>query len=105
MTRALAAALGLVLGAGSAAHAQGVQAKIGRLYEGEGWTLYRLGIDRPLIGPLSTTVHGDYMRRVGDAEGAFAGVGLDLTAFRGGGPYVVAGLGGGLGSPHSQSSP
>ena len=103
MTRALAAALGLVLGAGTVAHAQGVQAKIGRFYEGEGWTLYRLGIDRPLIGPLSTTVHGDYMRRVGDAEGAFAGIGLDLTAFRGGGPYVVAGLGGGLGSPHSQS--
>jgi hypothetical protein len=80
-----------------------VQAKVGRFYEGEGWTVYRLGVDRPLIGPLSTTLHGDYMRRVGDAEGAFAGAGLDLTAFRGGGPYAVFGVGAGLGSPHSQS--
>ena len=59
--------------------------------------------NRPLTGPLSTTVHGDYLRRVGDADGAFAGLGLDVTAFRGGGPYLVAGLAAGMGSPHSQS--
>ena len=38
-------------------------------------------------------------------EGAFAGVGSIVTAFRTGlqGPYAVAGVGGGLGSPHSKS--
>ena len=62
-----------------------------------------MGVDRPLVGPLATTLHGDYLRRVGDADGAFAGLGLDVSAFRGGGPYVVAGIGAGMGSPHSQS--
>jgi cell wall-associated NlpC family hydrolase len=85
------------------ASAQGIEGKVGRFYEGDGWTIYRLGLIRPLAGPLATSVHGDYMRRVGDAEGAFAGLGFDVTAFRGSGPYLVAGVGAGLGSPHSQS--
>jgi cell wall-associated NlpC family hydrolase len=85
------------------ASAQGIEGKVGRFYEGDGWTIYRLGLTRPLAGPLATSVHGDYMRRVGDAEGAFAGLGFDVTAFRGSGPYLVAGVGAGMGSPHSQS--
>ena len=94
----------LAAGAAGTAHAQGIEGQVGRFYEGDGWTLYRVGMSRPLVGPLGTTVHGDYMRRVGGAEGAFAGVGFDVTAFRGGGgPYVVAGVGAGMGSPHSQS--
>ncbi|HEU4346337.1 MAG TPA: C40 family peptidase [Actinoplanes sp.] len=103
MRRPLAGTVLLLAVTASGAAAQGVQAHVGRFYEGEGWTLYRLGMDRPLIGPLATTVHGDYLRRVGDADGAFAGLGLDVTAFRGGGPYLVAGIGAGMGSPHSQS--
>ena len=103
MTRTAAVALLALVGHATMATGQGVQAQVGRFYEGEGWTLYRLGVDRPLIGPLSTTLHGDYMRRAGGAEGAFAGAGLDVTAFRGGGPYAVFGVGAGLGSPHSQS--
>jgi hypothetical protein len=101
-----AAALSLLLACVAAsAEAQGIEGRIGRFYESDGWTLYRLGMNRPLIGPLGTTLHGDYMRRAGDAEGAFAGLGVDVTAFQGGGngPYLVAGLGGGMGSPHSQS--
>lgn len=49
-------------------------------------------------------VHGDVLRRLGHA-GGFAGVGTDLTAFRGGrdGPYLVAGLSGGLGSDDSDA--
>jgi cell wall-associated NlpC family hydrolase len=101
--RRLAVALLALAGVPDMAVAQGIQANVGRFYEDEGWTLYRLGVDRPLTGPLSTTVHGDYLRRVGDADGAFAGLGLDVTAFRGGGPYLVAGLAAGMGSPHSQS--
>lgn len=103
MRRLLAGTVLLLAVTASGAAAQGVQAHVGRFYEGEGWTLYRLGMDRPLIGPLATTLHGDYLRRVGDADGAFAGLGLDVTAFRGGGPYLVAGIGAGMGSPHSQS--
>lgn len=100
------AALSLLLACAAATvEAQGIEGKIGRFYESDGWTLYRLGMSRPLVGPLGTTLHGDYMRRAGDAEGAFAGVGVDVTAFQGGGngPYLVAGLGGGMGSPHSRS--
>jgi cell wall-associated NlpC family hydrolase len=84
---------------------QGFEGRVGRFYEEEGWTVYRLGVTRPLAGPIGTTFHGDYFRRVRDADGALAGVGLDLTAFQGGGggPYLVAGIGAGLGSAHSQS--
>jgi len=74
----------LAAGAAGTAHAQGIEGQVGRFYEGDGWTLYRVGMSRPLVGPLGTTVHGDYMRRVGGADGAFAGVGFDVTAFRGG---------------------
>ncbi|MBA3495980.1 MAG: C40 family peptidase [Gemmatimonadales bacterium] len=96
-----AAACALAFTAG--ASAQGIDGRIGRFYEDDGWTVYRLGVSRPLTGPLATTLHGDYLRRAGEAEGAFAGLGLDVTAFRGSGPYVVAGVGAGMGSPHSQS--
>jgi cell wall-associated NlpC family hydrolase len=86
------------------ATAQGIEGRVGRFYQGDGWTMYRVGLSRPLAGPFSTTIHGDYWRRVRDAEGALGGVGLDLTAFRGGaGPYLVGGIGAGLGSAHSQS--
>jgi hypothetical protein len=95
----------LAAGAPGVASAQGIEGQVGRFYEGDGWTLYRVGMNHPLAGPLGTTVHGDYIRRVGGADGAFAGVGFDLTAFRGGGggPYAVAGLGAGMGSAHSSS--
>jgi cell wall-associated NlpC family hydrolase len=90
---------------GTIAEAQGFVGQIGRFYDDGGWTLYRVGLSRPLMGPMGLAYHGDYMTRAGDSEGAFAGVGLDLTAFRTGGqgPYAVLGLGGGLGSPHSKS--
>jgi cell wall-associated NlpC family hydrolase len=103
MRRVAAAAFLALAGIVDTAHAQGVQANVGRFYEGEGWTSYRLGVSQRLSGPFSTAIHGDYLRRVEGAEGAFAGLGLDLTAFRGGGPYLVAGVGAGMGSPHSQS--
>ena len=104
MRAAALAALALALaGAVASAAAQGIEGMIGRFYEGDGWTIYRLGFQRPLSGPIATTLHGNYMRRVGDADGAFAGLGFDVTAFRGAGPYLVAGVAAGMGSPHSQS--
>lgn len=97
--------LALLATAGSASGQQGIEGRVGRFYQDDGWTVYRLGVSRALAGPIGATFHGDYFRRVHDADGALGGVGLDLTAFQGGGggPYLVAGLGAGLGSAHSQS--
>jgi len=102
---ALGGVLAVLLGLPCVSHAQqGFEGRIGRFYQEEGWTVYRLGLSRPLAGPIGTTFHGDYFRRVRDEGGALGGVGLDLTAFQGGGgPYLVAGIGAGLGSGHSMS--
>jgi len=103
--RALGMSLVTCLGLPYASQAQqGFEGRVGRFYQDEGWTLYRLGLSRPLAGPIGTTFHGDYFRRVRDEGGALGGVGLDLTAFQGGGgPYLVAGIGAGMGSGHSMS--
>jgi cell wall-associated NlpC family hydrolase len=103
--RALTLAAFLVAASTGAAGAQNFVGQIGHFYDDGGWTLYRIGMSQPLIGPVDLAFHGDYMARSGDGAGAFAGAGLDVTAFRTGlqGPYAVAGIGGGLGSPHSTS--
>lgn len=83
--------------------AQGIEGQIGRFYQDAGWDIYRLGVSRPLVGVLGLGLHGNYLRRSDGADGGFAGVSADLTAFKGGGagPYLVAGVGGGMGSPRS----
>ena len=84
-----------------ALQAQEVEARIGRFYDDDGWTAYRLGVTRPLGGIVRYQVHADVLRDLG-GSGSLAGPGLDLTAFRTGeGPYLVAGLSGGLGSESS----
>jgi cell wall-associated NlpC family hydrolase len=92
----------LGLGAGPAA-AQTIDARMGRFFNSTGWTAYRLGITRPLVGILGTQLHGDVLHRYGRDPGGLAGVGADLTLFRTGhgGPYLIAGLSGGLGSESS----
>ena len=104
MRSGLLAILGLAM-ALTDVSAQALDGRLGRFYEGTGWTLYRLGLSARLGGPFGLAYHGTYLAREGEGEGAFAGLGADLTAFRGpaNGPYLVAGLGGGLGSPNSQS--
>jgi hypothetical protein len=86
-------------------HAQAIEAQIGRFWNSNGWATYRLGIRRPLSGVLGTQIHGDVTRRFGGDAGRFAGLGTDLTVFRKieGGPYLVAGLSGGLGSETSNA--
>lgn len=81
--------------------AQGIEGQIGRFYEDGGWDVYRLGMSRSLTGPLGLGVHGSYLQRADGGEGRFAGLSADLTAFKGGGegPYLVAGVGAGMGSP------
>jgi cell wall-associated NlpC family hydrolase len=83
-----------------ALNAQILEARIGRFFDARGWTAYRLGVRQPLGGVFGIQVHGDVLRRFGGDPGGFAGLGTDLTAFRGGGggPYLLVGLSGGLGS-------
>ncbi|HEU5305096.1 MAG TPA: C40 family peptidase [Gemmatimonadales bacterium] len=86
------------------AQAQVLEARVGRFYDSPGWTAYRVGFTRHLGGIFAVQVHGDYLERVTDV-GGFAGIGSDLTAFRTGneGPYLVAGLSGGLGSDSTKT--
>ncbi|MGH7580935.1 MAG: C40 family peptidase [Gemmatimonadales bacterium] len=96
--------LGVVSALGTAPMAaQGIEGQVGRFYEDAGWDVYRLGVNRRVTGTLGLGVHGNYLRRADGAEGGFAGLSADLTAFKGGnpGPYIVAGVGGGMGSPTS----
>ena len=80
--------------------AQGLEGQIGRFYEDDGWDVYRLGLSRQLTGPLGLGLQGSYLQRAQGADGALAGLSVDLTAFKGGGhgPYLVAGVGAGMGS-------
>ena len=96
--------LGGELGVGTpAANAQAVEARIGRFWDAEEWATYRVGLSRPIAGKLGVQLHGDVTRRFGGDAGGFAGLGADLTLFRKptGGPYLVAGMSGGLGSESS----
>jgi cell wall-associated NlpC family hydrolase len=107
-TRLAFAALAVGLAAVAPPQASAQQAfegQVGRFYEDTDWSLYRVGMRRPLGGPFGLAMHASYLAREGGGEGVFAGLGTDVTAFRGGaaGPYLVAGVGGGLGSPHGRS--
>jgi hypothetical protein len=97
--------VGILLASSVDAAAQSVEARVGRFWDSGGWTTYRLGIARSLTGVLGAQLHGDVTRRFRGEAGGFAGVGSDLTLFRklDGGPYLLAGLSGGLGSMTSNA--
>src|SRR3954468_22128939 len=82
--------------------AQSSEARAGRFFDADDWTTYRIGLRRPLTGIIGLQLHGDLLKST-SSEGGRAGMGADLTAFRTGsqGPYLVAGLSGGLGSQTS----
>ncbi len=100
----LAIALAPCLGSTARLQAQDAEASIGRFFDSSGWTAYQLGFSRPLGSVFRLQMHGDVLRRLGGV-GVLGGLGTDLTAFRSGadGPYLVAGLSGGLGSESSNS--
>ncbi len=102
---AIAMLVGAAAGAPLAppAAAQGIDGQVGRFYEGGGWDVYRLGVSRPMGSIFGLGLHGDYLRRSDGSDGGFAGLTADLTALKGGGagPYLVAGVGAGMGSPRS----
>jgi NlpC/P60 family len=97
--------LQLSLLASTSARAQIIEAHIGRFWDSGGWSTYRVGIVRPLVGVLGVQLHGDMTRRLRGGPGNLAGIGTDLTLYRTGtgGPYAVAGLSGGMGSETSNS--
>ncbi len=101
--RVLLLGAGLLLASTAEVTGQAIEARVGRFWDAAGWTTYRLGIGRPLTGSLGARLHGDVTRRSRGETGGFAGVGADLTLFRkpDGGPYLLAGLSGGLGSETS----
>jgi cell wall-associated NlpC family hydrolase len=88
-----------------AAHGQGVEGQVGRFFEGPEWTVFRLTVARPLGHSFGLGFNGTYLDQ-SQGAGTYGGVGVDLTAFRGGrpGPYLVAGVIGGLGRENPQLS-
>src|SRR3954447_6461437 len=87
----------------SSAQAQAVEIRVGHFWDSTEWTTYRLGLSRPLSGVVGMQLHGELTRRFQGDAGRLAGIGADLSAFRKreGGPYLVAGLSGGMGSETS----
>lgn len=77
--------------------AQDLVLEVGRMLAAQDWTTYRIGLTRPIAGPLGYEVYGVRSSAVGSAEHLW-GPGLELSLFRGGraGPYVAGGVSGGL---------
>jgi hypothetical protein len=97
--------MGILLMTASASptiQAQNAEAAVGHFYDSGGWTAYRFGMTRPLSGIFRHQLHANLLRRT-SGTGSVAGLGIDVTAFRKGeeGPYLVAGISGGLGSEAS----
>jgi cell wall-associated NlpC family hydrolase len=88
-----------ILGLAQEAKAQNIEARAGRFFDSDGWITYTIGVRRQLTGAVGLQLHGDVLKAA-DAQGGMAGLGTDITIFRSSreGPYLVAGLSGGLGS-------
>jgi cell wall-associated NlpC family hydrolase len=80
--------------------AQGVIVEVGRLFASTDWTTYRVGLAQPISGVVGYTLYGTHSGEAGHAGTGLWGPGADLTFFRGGrpGPYLAAGVSGGLAS-------
>jgi cell wall-associated NlpC family hydrolase len=100
----VALALDAAPAAACAQSAAGFQ--IGHLFEGDGWTTYRLGVEHEILGPLGFELYGTYFRAASPTTDRLWGLGADLTLFRVGrrGVYTVAGLAGGAASGAAQST-
>jgi hypothetical protein len=87
-----------------AARAQGAAIEVGRYFEGDDWTTFRAGLERPLWGPLSVAMYGTHLRASSALGERLWGAGVDLALFREArqGPYAVGGLAGGFASQASK---
>ncbi|HET7601363.1 MAG TPA: C40 family peptidase [Gemmatimonadales bacterium] len=75
-----------------------VGANVGHLFAGEGWTEYRIGYERELLGPIGGELHGIHLRETTLGGERLWGGGVDVSLFRTGrqGVYTVGGVAGGL---------
>jgi len=87
-----------------AARAQSAAVEVGRYFEGDDWTVFRAGLERPLWGPLSVAMYGTHLRASSALGERLWGAGADLALFREArqGPYAVGGLAGGFASQASK---
>jgi cell wall-associated NlpC family hydrolase len=88
----------LALGSPVTGAAQSVGVEVGRFFQGEDWTAWRAGVEEPLLGPLSVTMYGTYLREASDIGERLWGGGIDLALFRESrqGAYALGGVAGGL---------
>jgi len=95
----------LLWGIPDALLAQGPGVEVGRYFQGDDWTTFRVGLEHPLLGPLSLSMYGTHLRAASDTGERLWGVGADLTLFRdvARGPYVVGGIGGGFATQASKN--
>jgi cell wall-associated NlpC family hydrolase len=91
--------IGLILGPRELA-SQGIHAEIGRLFEADGWTTYRVGLQRGIAGPVAVALYGTHLREETALGRRHWGGGADLVLLRGrrSGPYLIGGLAGGFSS-------
>ncbi len=77
-----------------------IHAEIGRLFEADGWTTYRLGMERRIAGPVGVAFYGTHLRDQSAVGRRHWGAGADLVVLRGhrAGPYLIGGLAGGFSS-------
>ena len=61
-----------------AARAQGAAIEVGRYFEGDDWTTFRAGLERPLWGPLSVAMYGTHLRASSALGERLWGAGVDL---------------------------
>lgn len=95
---ALVAGCVLALAQPGAARAQGAAVEVGRYFEGDDWTVFRAGLEQPILGPISAAMYGTHLRGAGDLGERLWGAGLDLAFFREDhqGPYAIGGVTGGF---------
>jgi cell wall-associated NlpC family hydrolase len=92
--------LGVLAGSPRELASQGIHAEVGRLFEADGWTTYRVGLQRGIAGPVAVALYGTHLREETALGRRHWGGGADLVLLRGrrSGPYLIGGLAGGFSS-------
>lgn len=99
----MAAGVAVLVAVPAALRAQGAGIEVGRYFEGDDWTVFRAGLERPIWGPVSVTMYGTHLRASSALGDRLWGAGADLAFFREArqGPYVLGGVAGGFASQAS----
>jgi cell wall-associated NlpC family hydrolase len=97
---AAAAVIAVLSGRHSQLFAQGLHVEVGHLLEQDGWTTFRVGIDRTIAWPVGMSLYGTHLRDASPVGRRLWGAGADLALLRGrrSGPYAIGGVAGGFSS-------